>query len=154
MANVPKPADGIIRTVGILFDQTYFHERDALIAELAAAGIDPQQISVLVFKDSIKKNEPLDAPSFSYKDFKWTARIDSPEIKAFTRKHFDLLINYYDTEKAPLLLVSHLSDATFKAGFSSVDKKLHHFMIDTHAENYKVFAGELIKYLRILNKLT
>jgi len=153
LANVPKTSDEKIRTVGILFDQTYFHERDALLAELEKAGIARGNISVLVFKDAIKKNETIDAPSFSYRDFKWTAQIDNADIKSFTRKHFDLLINYYDVEKAPLLLVSHLSDAKFKAGFSSVDKRLHHFMIDTHAENYKVFADELVKYLNILNKL-
>jgi hypothetical protein len=153
LANVPKPSDGKIGTVGILFDETYFHERDALLAELEKAGIARDNISVLVFKDAIRKSETTDSPSFSYKDFKWTARIENADIKSFTQKHFDLLINYYDIEKAPLLLVSHLSDAKFKAGFSSVDKRLHHFMIDTHAENYKVFAHELVKYLRILNKL-
>jgi L-rhamnose mutarotase len=64
-----------------------------------------------------------------------------------------LLINYYDTEKAALLLVSNQSKASFKVGFSSIDKKLNHFMIDTNAENYKVFIEELFKYLKILNKI-
>lgn len=149
---VSAPADGKVKTVGILFDETYFKEREALVAELVANGIQPEDITVLVFKDRIKKNETFDYPVFSHKDIKWTAAIDNPDIKAFIFTEFDLLINYYDTEKAALLLVSHLSKAKFKAGFSSVDKRLHHFMIDTHAENYKVFSDELFKYLKILNK--
>lgn len=147
------PAEGAIQTVGILFDETYFKEKEALIAELVANGIAPGNISVLLFKDRIKKNETFDYPVFSHRDIKWTATIDKAEVVDFIRKDFDLLINYYDTEKAALLLVSHLSKAKFKAGFSSVDKRLHHFMIDTNAENYKVFAGELFKYLKILNKI-
>jgi len=147
------PADGKVKTVGILFDQTYFHEREALVAELVANGIVPDQISILVFKDRIKKHETFDYPVFSHKDIKWTAAIHKPEVNDFIRTEFDLLINYYDTEKAALLLVSHLSKARFKAGFSAVDKRLHHFMIDTNAENYKVFSDELFKYLKILNKI-
>jgi hypothetical protein len=50
-------------------------------------------------------------------------------------------------------LVSNDSKAHFKVGFSSVDNKLNHFMINTNAENYKVFVEELFKYLKILNKL-
>jgi hypothetical protein len=142
-----------IKTVGILFDETYFYEREALVAELIQNGIDEKDIQVLVFKDKIKKNEVFDYPVFSRKDFSWTAAIDKPQVKDFIAKDFDLLINYYDTEKAPLLLVSHLSKAGFKVGFAAVDKRLHHFMINTHAENYKVFMDELFKYLRILNKI-
>jgi len=143
----------LIRTIGILFDETYFQEREALVAELIKNGIQAENIEILVFKDKIKKHEILDYPTFSHKDFSWTATIDKSEVKAFTDSEFDLLINYYDVEKAALLLVSHLSKASFKVGFSSVDKRLHHFMITTHAENYKIFAEELFKYLKILNKL-
>jgi len=51
------------------------------------------------------------------------------------------------------LLTTHLSKASFKVGFASIDKRLNHFMIDTNAENYMVFMEELFKYLKILNKL-
>jgi len=124
-----------------------------LVDELVKSGIQPENIEILVFKDTIKKNEIIDYPAFSRKDFSWTATIDKEEVQAFTEKQFDLLINYYDVEKAVLLLVSHLSKASFKVGFSSIDKRLNHFMITTNAENYKVFAEELFKYLKILNKL-
>ena len=143
----------LIQTVGILFDETYFYEREALVASLIQNGIREENIEILVFKDKIKKNETLDYPTFSHKDFSWTATIDKAEVRSFTDKQFDLLINYYDVEKAALLLVSHLSKASFKVGFSSVDKRLHHFMITTHAENYQVFTDELFKYLKILNKI-
>jgi hypothetical protein len=107
----------------------------------------------LVFKNKIKKNEVFDYPTFSHKDLSWRATVDKKEVKDFVAQPFDLLINYYDTEKVALLLVSHLSKANFKVGFASIDKRLNHFMIDTNAENYKVFMDELFKYLKILNKI-
>lgn len=154
LSNVKHVAsDKVIRTVGIIFDESYFYEKEALINELIANGIAEKDIKILVFKDKIKKNEVFDYPVFSHKDLTWLATIDKKEVTDFVNEPFDLLINYYDVEKAILLLVSHLSKASFKVGFSVIDKRLNHFMINTNAENYKVFMDELFKYLKILNKI-
>ena len=146
-------SDKVIKTVGIIFDESYFYEREALVNELIKKGIAEKGIKILVYKDKIKKNETFDYPVFSYKDLSWTGTVDKKEVKNFVAEPFDLLINYYDTEKVALLLVSHSSKASFKVGFAAVDKRLNHFMIDTNAENYKVFMDELFKYLKILNKI-
>ena len=146
-------SDGLIKTVGIIFDETYFYEKDDLVKELVNEGILETNVKVLVFKNKIKKTETFDYPVFSYKNLSWNGKIEKPEVQQFVNEPFDLLINYYDTEKAALLLVSQLSKANFKVGFSVVDKRLNHFMIDTNAENYKIFVSELFKYLRILNKI-
>ncbi len=147
------PLNKTIKTVGIIFDESYFYEKEALFAELVQNGIQDSDIDFLVFKDIIKKKEIFDYPTFCHKDLSWTATFDKSEVKDFIAQKFDLLINYYDTEKSALLLVSNQSKANFKVGFSSIDKKLNHFMIDTNAENYKVFIEELFKYLKILNKI-
>lgn len=147
------PSETIIKTVGIVFDESYFYEREALVQELIQKGIDEKNIKILVYKDKIKKNEIFDYPVFSHKDLSWHGTVDKKEVKDFIKEPFDLLINYYDTEKVALLLVSHLSKASFKVGFATVDKRLNHFMINTNAENYKVFIDELFKYLKILNKI-
>jgi len=135
-----------IKTVGIIFDESYFYEREDLVKELILKGIDEKNITILVYKDKLKKNEVFDYPIFSQKDLNWNCTIDKKEVKDFIIEPFDLLINYYDTEKVSLLLVSNLSKASFKVGFASIDKRLNHFMIDTNAENYKVFMTELFKY--------
>ncbi len=146
-------SDSNIKTVGIIFDESYFYEKEALVQELVKNGIFERNIKILVFKDKIKKNELFDYPTFSHKDLSWTATFDKSEVKDLIAQKFDLLINYYDTEKSALLLVSNQSKASFKVGFSSIDKKLNHFMIDTNAENYQIFIEELFKYLKILNKI-
>ena len=143
----------VITSVGIIFDESYFYEKEALVQELIQNGIAENDIKILVYKDKIKKNETFDYPVFSHKDLSWRGAVDKKEVKEFVKQPFDLLINYYDTEKVALLLVSHLSKASFKVGFAAVDKRLNHFMINTNAENYKVFMDELFKYLKILNKI-
>jgi len=146
-------ASETIKTVGIVFDESYFYEKEALIAELVKNGIRETDIEVLVFKNKIKKNEQFDYPVFSHRDLSWQATFSNSEVKDFIAIPFDLLINYYDTEKSALMLVTNLSKAKFKVGFASIDKKLNHFMINTNAENYQVFVDELFKYLKILNKI-
>lgn len=154
LSNVKHLAsDKIIKTVGIIFDESYFYEKEGLVSELISNGIVEKDIKILVYKDKVKKNEVFDYPLFTNKDLSWHGTVDKKEVKDFVNEPFDLLINYYDTEKVALLLVSHSSKASFKVGFSTVDKRLNHFMIDTNAENYKVFIEELFKYLKILNKI-
>lgn len=154
LSNVKHIAsDKKIKTVGIIFDESYFYEREALVQELILNGIEEKDIKFIVFKDKIKKNEVFDFPVFSFKDLTWIATISNPQVNDFVKEPFDLLINYYDTEKTALLLASHLSKANFKVGFSLIDNRLNHFMINTNAENYKIFMDELFKYLKILNKI-
>ena len=146
-------SDTLIKKVGIVFDESYFYEREGLLSELVLQGVELNNIEILVFKNKIKKKETFDYPVYSYKNLTWSASIDALQFKKFTTTNFDLLISYYDVEKTPLLLVTQHAKASFKVGFASIDKRLHHFMIDTNAENYKVFMEELFKYLKILNKL-
>lgn len=154
LSNVKHDASGsLISTVGIVFDETYFYEKEAIVSALESNGILPDSTDVLVFKNRIRKNEVFDYPVFGHRDLSWKATFRNSSVKEFIEKPFDLLINYYDVEKSPLMVVSNLSKARFKVGFASVNKKLNHFMIDTHAENHEVFLSEMFKYLKILNKL-
>lgn len=142
-----------INTVGIIVDEGYFNEKENLIKELIKNDINQGNIKLLVYKDRFKKNDVVGFPSFSMKDVSWNGEIQQQEAIDFLSKPFDMLISYYDVTKAPLSLATQQSKAVFKVGFSTIDKRLNHFMINTNAENFKVFSDELFKYLRILNKI-
>ena len=151
--NVMISSASSIKTVGLLIDESYFFEKDALVKELKVNGILESDVKLIVYKDKLRKNEVYSLPTFSIKHLDWKAEITYPAINDFINEKFDLLISYYDVEKAILLKITHNSKAQFKVGFSSVDKRLNHLMINTNAENYKVFVHELFRYLKILNKI-
>ena len=151
--NVMISSASSIKTVGLLIDESYFFEKDALVKELKANGILESDVKLIVYKDKLRKNEVYSLPTFSIKHLDWKAEITYPAINDFINEKFDLLISYYDVEKAILLKITHNSKAQFKVGFSSIDKRLNHLMINTNAENYKVFVHELFRYLKILNKI-
>ena len=142
-----------IKTVGLLIDESYFFEKESLIKELIFNGVLENDIKTIVYRDKIKKNEEYSLPTFGIKDLDWKADITNVVVNNFINQKFDLLISYYDVEKAILLTITHNSKAQFKVGFSSVDKRLNHLMINTNAENHKVFTHELFRYLKILNKI-
>ena len=142
-----------IQTVGLLIDESYFFEKEALVNDLKANGILESNIKIIVYKDKWKKNEVYSRPTFGIKHLNWNAQINNPEVNDFITEKFDLLISYYDVEKAFLIKITHSSKALFKVGFSSVDKRLNHLIINTNAENHTVFVHELFRYLKILNKI-
>jgi hypothetical protein len=144
---------GSIQTIGLLIDDSYFFEKEALVEELKAHGILENNIELAVYSDKTKENESSSQPTFSIKHINWKSEITNPQVNDFINEKFDLLISYYDVEKAILLNITHNSKALFKVGFSSVDKRLNHLMINTNAENHTVFIHELFRYLKILNKI-
>lgn len=143
----------IIKTVGILIDGSLFNKKEALVKELIRNGIEGKNIKILVFKNEIKKNETFNYPVFSPQDLSWSATFDKKEITDFVKQDFDLLINYYDVEKIPLMLISQQSKADFKVGFTTIDERLNHFIISINADNYTIFVNELFKYLKLFNKI-
>ena len=142
-----------IATIGIVVDETYFSNTPALLEQICLQGFQREQIAVLVYKDRIKSKEEITSPFVALKNISWAGEINKTEVNDFIATPFDLLINYYDVNKYPLLLLSTQSKATFKVGFESVDKRVNHFIIKAVVAQYGAFTYELIKYLKILNKI-
>lgn len=140
-----------IETIGIVIDASYLESLESLFSGLLDQGIKKEQIQILVFRNNTK--EQISYHSFSLKDMSWSATFKNDKVVEFINQHFDLLINYYDVEKAPLLSVSFLSKANFKTGFASIDKRVNHFIVNTVVTNKGLFLSELLKYLKILKKI-
>ena len=142
-----------IRSVGLVIDETSFFEKENLIKELISNGFSANSISILVYRDTMNKNETYLHYTFNSSILDWNASISDAVVTNFIQTEFDLLVSYYDIEKVILLLITNRSKAKFKVGFSSIDKRLHHLMITTQIGNYSTFVHELFKYLKILNKI-
>ncbi len=152
LKNTPT-VDKKIQTVGVLVDETYFNDSPLLIDQIVFQGIDKKNISMLIYKDKIKSKEIINEPFLSLKNISLNGEINKKEVDEFLKTPFDLLINYYDVNKSALLLLTSKSNAKFKVGFETVDKRINHLIIKQVVEDYKGFVTELFKYLKILNKI-
>lgn len=142
-----------IKTVGLIVDESYFNHTQLLIKELVASGIAEENIELLLYKSKLNVNFASSVTKLETSHLNWKAQIKNEAVNAFLAKDFDLLVSYYDVDKAVLLVATHESRAKFKVGFSTIDKRLNNFMINVNPENYKVFVQELFRYLKILNKI-
>ncbi|MRX38884.1 hypothetical protein GJU43_06335 [Flavobacterium sp. LC2016-23] len=137
-----------VQTIGLLVDESKFRHSKELIRELISNGINPEDIKIVVYRDKLKKKTAYSRPTFGKKDISWDGNITVDFLNEFIAAEFDLMISYYDIEKAILMMVTSKSEAKFKVGFAAVDKKLNRWMIETTMENYKLFVFELFKYLK------
>lgn len=143
--------DTKVKSVAILLDN------EALVNVVIAnlTNIFPFQktdIIVLVYKEYSKKEEP--SPEFfTEKDLGFKASLKSDNLKDFVKNRYDLFINYTKTSNLLTNMVTLLSQADFKAGFSGIDDRLYDIVVSDASFNEAVLNQELKKYLTILNKI-
>ncbi|MWB94263.1 hypothetical protein GON26_07800 [Flavobacterium sp. GA093] len=137
-----------IQTVGLLIDESDFRHSEKLKEVLVLNGIHPENISIVAYRDKLKKKKEYRLPTFSKKQLSWRGQFSEVFLNEFIETEFDLLISYYDIEKPILMLMTQKSKAKFKVGFASVDKHFNRWMINTSLENYKLFISELFRYLK------
>lgn len=145
--------DSKINSIGLLVDETYFSNTADLIEEICTFGIQKEKIELVCFVDKSKKYKIDDVLYFTDGDVTWSGELKNNKLQDFVAKPFDLLISYYDIEKASLIAFTFQSKAIFKVGFQSAHKKANHLVINDFAENYKQYVSELFKYLKIINKI-
>ena len=139
--------------VGLIVDESNFAETAALKQEVISNGISENNIKVIAFRNDVKSNKVYLEPTFGLTDLNFKSEFTQQAINEFLSEEFDLLISYYDEENPFLMLLTHRSKAKFKVGFSAVDNRLNHFLLNIGLEDYKVFTSELFRYLKILNKI-
>ena len=145
--------DSPVTKVGLIVDESLFLETNTLIQEIISNGITENNIKTIVYRDSVSDKEIHPIPTFGFKDLNLNGKFTKQAINEFISDEFDLLISYYNEEKPFLLLLTNNSKAKFKTGFSTVDERLNHLLINTRLEDYKDFTTELFRYLKILNKI-
>ncbi|WP_439129077.1 DUF6913 domain-containing protein [Polaribacter sp.] len=122
------------------------------ILEVFEEVLGVRNTKIYSYRKFNKENE-FSYKHFSEADLNWKGEYIQENFKSFLEQPFDLLIGYFNqpnlyTENAVL----H-SQATFKVGFSKVNEALFDIEISEDANNVKLFASELKKYLQILKKL-
>lgn len=141
-----------ILTIGLLIDENDFLQKENLLNEIVANGILEENIELLICNKN-KKEYNSNYNYFSPDNLDWESNINNKLVSEFVNKEFDVLISYYDFEKAVLLLITHNSKALFKVGFSTIDKRVNNLLIHSKVSDYKIFTSELFRYLKILNKI-
>lgn len=140
-----------IVTVGVVLE-------DETLIDLVAESLTTQfpffrkDIQFVVYKAYVKnqENHPV---CFTEKEIGGDLRLKSDNLKNFVKNNHDLLINFTKDSNLYTNVITLLSNAKFKTGFSEVDDRIFDLIIADPTHNEAVFYKELKKYLTILNKI-
>jgi len=142
-----------IESVGIILNLDEFNEYDNLRLFLKNLGIMENRIKFITFITDEKLAPNSWDAYFNPKNFGWNGKIKNVELQEFINTKFDALISYYKEDRLELNAVTALSKSNFKIGISSIDQRLNDFIINVKPNQINIFKKEIIKYLKVLNKI-
>lgn len=142
-----------INSIGIIFNLNEYHDNEAFNFFLKDANMHQNSIKNIIFIDNDQADLNSWDSCFSQKDIGWKAKINNAELQKFVDTKFDLLISYYNHDNLWLNLVTAMSKSNFKVGISDYDSRLNDLIINLKSKEIDVFKTEIIKYLKILNKI-
>lgn len=140
-------------SVGVVLNFDEFNDYDRLRKMLKEIGFKDNKVKFISFIDD-EKNKPNSWDAFfNPKDFGWKGKIENTELQEFIEAPFDVLISYYNEECLELNMVTALSGANLKVGINNNDPRLYDLIINIRTEYLDVFQKEIVKYLKVLNKI-
>jgi hypothetical protein len=142
-----------IESVGVILNYDECNKYDAIRAIFKSVGILENKVKFLTFITDEKTAPNSWDAYFNSKDFGWKGSINNVEAQEFIKTEFDALISFYKEDNLELNMITASSKANFKIGISNKDDRLHDFIIDIEPHQIDLFKYELIKYLKVLNKI-
>jgi len=151
--NVHSDAVTFEEHVGILVNADEFSDFEFL-KNLSHSLTADAPLEILAYSKSARNFEEENVLGFSNSDFKLWGAIKSTNLIDFTAKPFRFLISYYQRENVFLDFLRASSRAAFKIGFQhGVSDCFQDLTIQTHPDQTEIFKTEIIKYLKIVNRI-
>lgn len=142
-----------IKSVGVILNIDEYNEHENLKLFLESIGIMQNKMKFIIFVTDENLIQNFWDNYFSPKDFGWNGKIKNIGLQEFINTKFDVLISYYKEDNLELNIVTALSKANFKIGISDEDQRINDFIIDIKPNQINIFKQEVLKYLKVLNKI-
>ena len=142
-----------VKTIGFLVDEELFNDFEKLYAISEKMGLQRKDVKIFTFMQVKKKTPSLRQNQINNKHFTWKGEIHNQSANEFLEMQLDVLVGYYNSKNDYLDVMMSSSKAKFKVGFSETDKRLSDLLISVDPLQGNQFGQELIKYLKVLNKI-
>lgn len=142
-----------MKQLGFLVHESYFDNFEQLYNLGVDIGVQRKDVKVFSFVETKRKIPTLRKDQITNKEFSWRGEVQCQTANDFLEFPFDVLIGFYKTENEYLDALVSKSNAKFKIGFVGTDERLYDLLLDIDPKNIEVFKEELIKYLKIFNKI-
>jgi hypothetical protein len=142
-----------IRSIGCIVNFDEFNHTEVFKELSEQIGLKANAYKIIGFSDKGLSGSGFTIPVFSEKDLGWNGKFNNGDIDEFLNRKYDLLINYYKEAPVILKLVSARANGRIKVGLLDENQELNHITFKIPPNSFTKFKDELIKYLRILNKI-
>jgi len=143
----------VIESIGVIFNFDEFNNYDTFRKYFKSIGILDNKVKFIAFITDEKLTPNSWDAYFHPKNFGWKGKISGVELNEFVNTEFDALVSFYSEDSLELNTVTALSKANFKIGISGQDQRQNDFIIDVKTSRVESFKVELLKYLKVLNKI-
>lgn len=142
-----------MKYLGFLVHESYFDNFETLYSLGEDIGVQRKNVKVFSFVETKRKIPTLRKDQITNKEFNWRGEVQCQTATDFLEFPFDVLIGFYNSKNEYFDALASKSNASFKIGFEGADERLYDLLLNIDPKNMKVFKEELIKYLKILNKI-
>ena len=142
-----------LHSIGFLVDEEINIAFESFYEISKELGLPEKDVKIFFFSEVKTKTPTLHQNKINNKHFSWKGEIHNKNANEFLETPFDVLVGYYRTKNNYLDLMISKSNAKFKVGFKEIDNRLFDLLIDVDPLNISGIKKELLKYLRILNKI-
>lgn len=142
-----------IKNVGVIFNIEEVEDFEMFKTLADSLNILPNNIQVIAYANNEKDAAFSWNTCFHSNDIGWHGKITNVELNSFLEKEFDLLISYYSVNVLRLKLLTAYSKAKFKVSIFQDDYRLNDLIINTKVKQFNAFKMELVKYLKVFNKI-
>ncbi|MCC4212369.1 DUF6913 domain-containing protein [Leeuwenhoekiella parthenopeia] len=139
--------------IGILVNADEFSDFEFL-KKLASALSAEAAVEILAYSKNKQNSHTAEVLCFSNSDFSLWGAVKTVNLSDFSAKPFRFLISYYQRENVFLDFLKASSQAAFKVGFQQeASDCFQDLSIQTRPDQPEVFKAEVIKYLKIVNRI-
>ncbi len=143
---------GSISKVGCIVDMDIIKDIDPLLDLVKYYNIRPENYIFLGYKQKSEETHTNGVPFLIDKEINWQGKVRNYHADRLAEQEYDVLINYFNQPKLPLLLLSSSIRAKLRIGFDGIENKFNDVIINCKLEEEAIFASEVKKVLATIVK--
>lgn len=135
-----------VKKVACLVDLNAFNRPEQLNSFCEVFGLESSNFHLLGYE------QPGDASIayFTPDGLQWKGVYKQEEVNLFLGNTYDILINYFQEPKVPILAVSARVDANIRLGFDGIGAKFNDIHFKGELKEMAAFQKEMMKYLQVI----
>lgn len=141
-----------ITKVACLVDMNEVKDIDPLLDLVKFYNIRPENYIFLGYKHQSEETHTNGVPFLIDKEINWQGKVRNYHADRLSEQEYDILINYFNQPKLPLLLLSSSVKAKLRIGFEGIENQFNDVIINCKLDEKSVFTTEVKKVLATIVK--